>query len=91
MFGLVFELPLVIVLLGILGIVDAKFLRAKRRYALVLLAVLAAIATPTPDALSMMIMMAPLTFLYEISIFFVAWFGKKKTEDEIKCDYIIIY
>ncbi len=78
MFGLVFELPLVIVMLGILGILDAKFLREKRRYAIVLLAVLAAIATPTPDALSMGIMMLPLVGLYEISIFLVDWFGKKQ-------------
>lgn len=83
MFGLVFELPLVIIMLGILGIVDAKFLREKRRYAIVLLAVLAAIATPTPDMLSMAIMLMPLIALYEISIFFVDWFGKKqKIENE---------
>lgn len=82
MFGLVFELPIVIVLLGILGIVDAKFLRAKRRYAMVILAVVAAIATPTPDALSMAIMLIPLMFLYEVSIFFVAWLGKPKEIDE---------
>lgn len=82
MFGLVFELPLVIVLLGMLGIVDAAFLRAKRRYAMVLLAVVAAVATPTPDALSMMIMFAPLAILYEVSIFFVAWSGKKRKQAE---------
>ncbi|MES2768462.1 MAG: twin-arginine translocase subunit TatC [Bdellovibrionota bacterium] len=82
MFGLVFELPLVIVLLGVLGIVDAKFLRAKRRYAMVILAIIAAIATPTPDALSMAIMFGPLVALYEVSIFFVAWFGKKRVDVE---------
>jgi sec-independent protein translocase protein TatC len=82
MFGLVFELPLVIVLLGILGIVDATFLRKKRRLAMVVLAIVAAIATPTPDAISMLIMLAPLAILYEVSIFFVAWFGKKRQEAE---------
>lgn len=80
MFGLVFELPLIIVLLGILGIVDAKFLRAKRRFALVLLSIVAAVATPTPDMLSMLIMLVPLMVLYEVSIFFVAWLGKKPEE-----------
>lgn len=85
MFGLVFELPLVIVLLGILGIVDAAFLRKKRRYAMVVLAIVAAVATPTPDAITMLIMLAPLVVLYELSIFFVSWFGKKRhaTEDVI--------
>jgi sec-independent protein translocase protein TatC len=82
MFGLVFELPLVIVLLGLLGIVDAKFLRAKRRYAVVILAVVAAVATPSPDMLSMMVMLIPLIGLYEISVFIVAWLGKKKPVDE---------
>lgn len=81
MFGLVFELPLVIVLLGMLGIVDAKFLRAKRRYAMVALAVLAAIATPTPDALSMAIMMAPLAVFYEVSIILVSWLGKARVSE----------
>ena len=40
------------------------------------------IATPTPDALSMAIMLIPLMFLYEISIFFVAWLGKPREVDE---------
>jgi sec-independent protein translocase protein TatC len=76
-FGGCFELPLVIVILGAMGIVDQKFLRTKRRYAVVILALIAAIITP-PDILSMMMLLVPLLVLYEISILLVGAIGKKK-------------
>jgi sec-independent protein translocase protein TatC len=66
-FGISFELPLVITLLGFMGIVDQKFLRTNRRYAVVALAVISAVATP-PDAASMLMLLVPLCVLYEISI-----------------------
>jgi len=78
-FGLVFELPLVIILLGAFDLVSAKFLREKRKYAVVLLSLVAAIVTPTPDAITMIVMLVPLVLLYEISIFFVSYFEKKRT------------
>lgn len=77
-FGLAFELPLVIVLLGAIGIVDAKFLREKRRIMIVAMAVVSAIVTP-PDAASMLMLLVPLVVLYEISILLVASIKKKKT------------
>jgi sec-independent protein translocase protein TatC len=77
-FGLVFELPLVIILLGAFGVVSAGFLRAKRKYAVVVLALVAAIITPTPDAITMVVMLIPLVLLYEISIVFVGYFEKKR-------------
>ncbi len=76
LFGLSFEMPLVIVILGVLGIFDAKFLREKRRYAIMIMAVLSAIVTP-PDAISMMALLVPLCLLYEIAIFIVAALQKK--------------
>jgi sec-independent protein translocase protein TatC len=76
-FGAAFELPLVLTLLGMIGIVDKKFLREKRRFAVVLLAVLSAVVTP-PDALSMMMLLVPLCLLYEISIILVGVFGRKR-------------
>lgn len=79
MFGLVFELPLIIVILGMLDIVSARFLKEKRRYALVGLSVVAAIFTPGPDLLSMILMFVPLAFFYEISILVVALFERKRT------------
>ena len=83
LFGVVFELPLVLVVLGLLGIVDAKYLRQKRRFAVVILAVVSAIATPTPDMVSMLAMLIPLIILYELSIILVAWTQKKQLVEEV--------
>jgi sec-independent protein translocase protein TatC len=66
--GLVFELPVVLVLLGKFGIVDARFLETNRRYALVAASVIAAVATPSPDAITMILVMIPLYLLYEAGI-----------------------
>jgi sec-independent protein translocase protein TatC len=77
-FGLAFEMPLVLALLGMLGVIDHKLLLEYRRYAIVALAILAAIVTP-PDAISMMMMLVPLVLLYEISIWVVKFVGKSKS------------
>ncbi len=79
-FGLAFELPLILVLLGMAGIIDQKFLREKRRYAVVALAAVSAVATP-PDILSMILMMGPMLFLYEISVLLVGRIGSAKTPE----------
>lgn len=69
-FGVMFELPVVLSFLGMMGVIDAQFLRKNRRWAILFIAVAAAIITP-PDAISMMALLVPLWFLYEISIFIV--------------------
>ncbi|RME16911.1 MAG: twin-arginine translocase subunit TatC, partial [Bdellovibrio sp.] len=66
-FGLAFEMPLIMTLLGMFGVIDEKFLSEKRRYAIVLIAALSAVFTP-PDVISMFLMMLPMLFLYELSI-----------------------
>jgi sec-independent protein translocase protein TatC len=66
--GLVFEMPLVIFFLAKLGIIDHKKLSAARKYAIVVAAVAAAVITPTPDPVTMMLVMTPLVLLYEIGI-----------------------
>lgn len=66
--GLVFELPIVIYFLSRIGLVTPKFLRDYRKYAYVIILIIAAIVTP-PDVISQMIVTIPLVILYEISIF----------------------
>lgn len=75
-FGAAFELPLILTLLGMIGIVDQQFLKEKRRIAIVSLAVVSAIITP-PDALSMLMLLVPLCLLYEVSIFTVGAVRRK--------------
>jgi sec-independent protein translocase protein TatC len=77
MFGVAFEIPMVIVLLGMTGIVRASFLRKKRRISWLVLAILSAVLTPTPDALSMFMMLIPMAVLFEIAILIVSSFEKK--------------
>jgi sec-independent protein translocase protein TatC len=66
--ALVFELPVVLVVLARLGIVTPEWLRQQRPYALLVLVIIAAIITPTTDPLSLLLMAAPLALLYELSI-----------------------
>jgi sec-independent protein translocase protein TatC len=75
-FGLVTELPLVIVILAALGLVTAQFLARNRRYAIVISTVASALLAP-PDAVSMLLMMVPLFLLYEIGIW-CAWVVEKR-------------
>jgi sec-independent protein translocase protein TatC len=79
--GLIFQLPLLIYFLSRIGIVSPAFLRKYRRYAIVILAVVAAIITP-PDPMSLVLVMLPLYGLYELSIFLSARTYKKYHEEE---------
>lgn len=79
-FGLVFELPILITFLAKLGVVTVPFLRKNRKYAILINFIVAAILTPSPDAVSQILMAVPLMFLYEISIFGAKIFGRKPPE-----------
>ena len=70
--GLVFELPMLIYILATVGIMTPKFMRESRRYAIVIILIIAAVVTPTPDMLTMTIVSIPLFLLYEASIFVAA-------------------
>jgi sec-independent protein translocase protein TatC len=82
-FGVVFELPLFILFLSKIGIVNAKMLRSKRKFAILGIFVLSAILTP-PDIVSQVLMALPLLVLYEISILVAKAFGKKVEGDTEK-------
>jgi sec-independent protein translocase protein TatC len=66
--GLVFELPVLIFILSLFGIVTPKFLLKNFRYAMVIITVAAAIITPTPDATTMLVFMAPMILLYFLGV-----------------------
>ncbi|MFA6567567.1 MAG: twin-arginine translocase subunit TatC [Victivallales bacterium] len=80
--GLVFQLPLIIVILVKLGLVKIAALKKTRKYAVVMAFAVSAVITPTPDAISQIIVAAPLYLLYEIGVF-VASFHKKSDDLEI--------
>jgi len=79
-FGVIFELPLVSLLLSFLGIISADTLRRYRRHALVGVAAVSAILTPA-DVLTMLMMMGPLVLLYEFSILLVAAVGRRQVAE----------
>ncbi len=79
-FGIVYELPVVIFFLTRMGLVDADFLRKKRKYAILLIFILGAILTP-PDVITQLMMAGPLLILYEIGIIIARIAGKKKADD----------
>ncbi len=77
-FGLVFELPVILVILGRLGVVRAAHLRQYRRHAIVLMFIVAAVLTP-PDVMTQLVMALPLVALYEVCIWIIAS-GERKED-----------
>ncbi len=80
-FGLCFQLPVLLTLMGKAGMISANGLRATRKYAVVAILTVAAVATP-PDVMSQLIMFFAIYPLYELSIWLIAGFEKKREAQE---------
>lgn len=76
--GIVFELPILIYILSNLGVLTVKFMRSGRRYAIVIILIIAAVITPTPDMLTMTVVSIPLFVLYEVGIVVAGIVEKRK-------------
>lgn len=84
--GIAFELPVLAYVLSKLGLITPQFLKTYRKYAYVLILVVAAVITPSPDWTSQTIVAIPLILLYEISIFISKRVDKQRIEEEKQWD-----
>jgi sec-independent protein translocase protein TatC len=84
-FGFAFEVPVLLTLLVRVGLVSSEGLRSKRRYAIVVCFVIAAVLAP-PDVLSQVALAVPLLFFYEVSILIGRWIERKREEEEKKAE-----
>ena len=82
-FGLTFELPLVLALLSTLRVVNAAFLTRNRKYAILLIGIIAAVVTPTPDVFNMSLMGVPMYVLFEIGVILVKVIERKRARDQV--------
>jgi sec-independent protein translocase protein TatC len=78
-FGLIFELPILVLLLSRFGLVTGSFLARNRKYAVLASAIIAAFHA---DMLTMLVIMIPMYLMYEVSIWVARIFGKKRTVDQ---------
>jgi sec-independent protein translocase protein TatC len=78
-FGIIFELPLILTLLAMIGVVDWKFLSKYRRHAIVVNVIIAAVVTPTGDPFNLALMAVPMLLCYELGVLGAWLFGKKDT------------
>jgi len=88
-FGLCFQLPVVLTLLGMAGMVSAQMLSSGRRYAIVAVFVVAAILTP-PDPISQCMLAIPIILLYEISIWCVRLIELRRKREDAGTDVVVV-
>ena len=78
-FGVTFEIPVIMMFLALMGILKSKFLSKTRRFAILIIAIAAAVITPTPDVYNMMLLGVPMYVLYELGIVLVKVIEKRKS------------
>jgi len=81
--GVVFQLPILVYIVSSLGFLTPQLMRRSRRYAIVIILVIAAVVTPTPDALTMTVVAVPLFVLYELSIIVAGVVEKRRKAKEL--------
>lgn len=81
-FGIIFELPLVMALLGIVGVVKARWLMKYQRHAFVVCLILAAVITPTGDVVNLSLMAGPMVLCYEMGVLAVWLIERKRAQQE---------
>ncbi len=83
--GIMFQLPVVVYALSNMGMMTPQFMRSYRRHSIVVIFIIAAILTPSPDILSQLLMGLPMVFLYELSSFVSAYIqSKQQKESELE-------
>lgn len=83
-FGLIFEFPVVVYFLTKIGIIKPDWLVSKRKYAIVVIFIVAAVLTPSPDPINQTIMAAPMLILYEVGIIVSKLVYKKKQAEALE-------
>ena len=81
-FGLCFELPVVVMSLVKLDLLNSQMMRSTRSYAIVIMFVLSAVITPTPDIFTMSLLAGPMVLLYELCIWMAWWLERKTAKRE---------
>lgn len=81
--GLVFQMPAIAYVLARIGLINARFLIRSWKVSLIVILIVAAVASPTPDAFNMMLFAAPMVILYILSIFVAWFFGKKRKPEDV--------
>jgi sec-independent protein translocase protein TatC len=81
-FGLLCQLPIVVIVLALIGIVNFKFLSSTRPYAVTVILMLSAVIAPTPDPMTFISLAAPVVLLYEICIWIVWLLDRRKKSRE---------
>jgi sec-independent protein translocase protein TatC len=80
--GIIFEMPILVYFLTRMTLLTPKFMRKYRKHAVVVILIIAAVVTPSPDVTSQMIVAVPMYLLYEISVFVSAWVVRKHQLDK---------